>query len=49
IEEALIFDERITAVKDFEIHKIEDAFHVSFTVETDEGTLEIEEVIGEDV
>lgn len=49
IEEALIFDERITAVKDFEIEKIDDAFHVSFTVETDEGALEIEEVIGEDV
>ncbi|MFP7378180.1 DUF2634 domain-containing protein [Bacillus paralicheniformis] len=49
IEEAVIFDERITAVKDFEIKKIEGAFHVSFTVETDEGTLEIEEMIGEDV
>ncbi|MEC1262498.1 DUF2634 domain-containing protein [Bacillus swezeyi] len=49
IEEALIYDERIAAVSDFEIERHGDAFHVSFTVETDEGTLEIEEVIGEDV
>ena len=27
----------------------DDAFIVSFTVETDEGMLEIEEVLGEDV
>ncbi|MCY9399072.1 DUF2634 domain-containing protein [Bacillus haynesii] len=49
IEEALIYDDRISAVTDFEIERQGDAFHVSFSVETDEGTLEIEEVIGEDV
>ncbi|MCY7930656.1 DUF2634 domain-containing protein [Bacillus inaquosorum] len=49
IEEALVYDDRISAVTDFEIEKQGDAFHVSFVVETDEGTLEIEEVIGEDV
>ncbi|AKL84024.1 DUF2634 domain-containing protein [Bacillus atrophaeus] len=49
IEEALIYDDRISAVTDFEIEKKDDAFFVSFIVETDEGKLEIEEVIGEDV
>ncbi|KXZ12669.1 phage portal protein [Bacillus nakamurai] len=49
IEEALLYDDRISAVTDFEIEKQDDAFHVSFTVETDEGMLEIEEVMGEDV
>lgn len=49
IEEALLYDDRISAVTDFEIEKIDDSFHVSFTVETDEGMLEIEEVMGEDV
>lgn len=49
IEEALIYDDRIAAVTDFEIDKQGESFHVSFTVETDEGTLEIEEVLGEDV
>jgi hypothetical protein len=49
IEEALSYDERIAAVGDFEIEREGDAFYVSFIVETDEGTLEIEEVIGEDV
>lgn len=49
IEEALVYDDRISAVTDFEIEKQGDAFHVSFVVETDEGSLEIEEVIGEDV
>ncbi|WP_102422790.1 DUF2634 domain-containing protein [Bacillus amyloliquefaciens] len=49
IEEVLIYDDRISAVTDFEIDKQGESFHVSFTVETDEGTLEIEEVLGEDV
>ncbi|MCP6682771.1 DUF2634 domain-containing protein [Bacillus nakamurai] len=49
IEDALLYDDRISAVTDFEIEKQDDAFHVSFTVETDEGMLEIEEVMGEDV
>ncbi|MCY7787344.1 DUF2634 domain-containing protein [Bacillus spizizenii] len=49
IEEALIYDDRIAAVTDFEIDKQGESFRVSFTVETDEGTLEIEEVLGEDV
>ncbi|MEC3797008.1 DUF2634 domain-containing protein [Bacillus velezensis] len=49
IEEALIYDDRISSVTDFEIDKSGDRFIVSFVVETDEGTLEIEEVLGEDV
>ncbi|MGO0711560.1 DUF2634 domain-containing protein [Bacillus subtilis] len=49
IEEALIYDDRVSSVSDFEIEKQGDSFHVSFTVETDEGKLEIEEVFGEDV
>ncbi|MDX7984554.1 DUF2634 domain-containing protein [Bacillus velezensis] len=49
IEEALLYDDRILAVTNFEIEKKDDAFIVSFTVETDEGMLEIEEVLGEDV
>ncbi|MFX0110455.1 DUF2634 domain-containing protein [Bacillus pumilus] len=49
IEEALLVDERIESVQDFEITKEGAAFKVIFDVVTDEGTLEIEEVIGEDV
>ncbi|WEZ69615.1 DUF2634 domain-containing protein [Bacillus altitudinis] len=49
IEEALLVDERIESVQDFEITKEGAAFKVIFEVVTDEGTLEIEEVIGEDV
>ncbi|MCY8844355.1 DUF2634 domain-containing protein [Bacillus inaquosorum] len=49
IEEALIYDDRISVVTDFEIDKQGESFHVSFIVETDEGSLEIEEVLGEDV
>lgn len=49
IEEALIYDDRISAVTDFEIEKQGESFRVSFTVETDEGTLEIKEVLGENV
>ncbi|MFJ5671178.1 DUF2634 domain-containing protein [Bacillus safensis] len=49
IEEALLVDERIESVQDFEITKEGATFKVAFNVVTDEGTLEIEEVIGEDV
>ncbi|MCG8398098.1 DUF2634 domain-containing protein [Bacillus atrophaeus] len=49
VEEALIYDDRISSVTEFEIEKSGDRFLVSFIVETDEGTLEIEEVLGEDV
>ncbi len=49
IEEALLYDDRILAVTNFEIEKKDDAFIVSFTVEADEGMLEIEEVLGEHV
>ncbi|MFP7455114.1 DUF2634 domain-containing protein [Bacillus safensis] len=49
IEEALLVDERIESVQDIEITKEGAAFKVVFDVVTDEGTLEIEEVIGEDV
>ncbi|KYG33888.1 DUF2634 domain-containing protein [Alkalihalobacillus trypoxylicola] len=45
IEESLIYDERIISVQDFAIIKREDAFYVSFVVETDEGSIELEEVI----
>lgn len=49
IEEALIYDDRISSVTDFEIDKSGNRFIVSFIVETGEGTVEIEEVLGEDV
>ncbi|MCY9159946.1 DUF2634 domain-containing protein [Bacillus atrophaeus] len=49
VEEALIYDDRISSVTEFEIEKSGDRFLVSFIVETDEGTLEIEEVLGKDV
>lgn len=45
IEEALIYDERIDAVTNFTIEHVDDAFHVNFTVESNEGALEFEEVI----
>ncbi|UGW84575.1 DUF2634 domain-containing protein [Bacillus velezensis] len=35
IEEALIYDDRVSSVSDFEIEKQGDSFHISFTVETD--------------
>ncbi|PIK28422.1 DUF2634 domain-containing protein [Bacillus pumilus] len=47
IEEALLVDERIESVQDFEITKEGATFKVVFDVVTDEGTLEIEEVIGD--
>jgi hypothetical protein len=44
ITEALIYDERIEDVTDFNIEHIGDAFRVSFIVHSDEGLLEMEEV-----
>lgn len=46
IEEALVYDERIEDVTDININHVDDAFHVSFTVHSDEGILEVEEVFG---
>lgn len=46
IEEALIYDDRISEVTDFEIEQVGDSFHVKFTVVSDEGILEVEEVFG---
>ncbi|TPE70676.1 DUF2634 domain-containing protein [Halalkalibacterium halodurans] len=45
ITEALEYDERIAAVTDIEIEKQGDAFRVSFIVESEEGTLEMEEML----
>ncbi|MEN1969031.1 DUF2634 domain-containing protein [Lentibacillus sp. N15] len=45
ITEALIYDERIDDVTDFDIKQEFDAFRVSFAVHTVEGILEIEEVL----
>ncbi|WP_368653773.1 DUF2634 domain-containing protein [Ornithinibacillus sp. 4-3] len=45
IEEALIFDERIDSVSDFELKRIDDELHVKFTVTSIEGELNIEEVL----
>lgn len=46
IEEALIYDDRISEVTDFDIEQVDDAFHVKFTVHSEEGALEVEEVFG---
>lgn len=45
ITEALIYDERIADVTDFNIEHVGDSFHVDFTVHSSEGILEIEEVL----
>lgn len=45
IEEALIFDERVESVLDFVIEKNDDSYTVSFTVNSSEGVLNIQEVI----
>lgn len=45
ITEALIYDDRIDDVTDFDIKQTYDAFHVSFSVHSVEGILEIEEVL----
>lgn len=44
IEEAIIYDERITDVSDFVINKVDDELHVRFTVHSDDEAVEIEEV-----
>ncbi len=44
ITEAL-HDERIQSVDDFKIEHIADAFHIHFKVTTNEGIIEIEEVL----
>ncbi|MBC2369964.1 DUF2634 domain-containing protein [Listeria booriae] len=45
IEEALIYDERVESVSDFVIEKKDDSYAVSFTVNSSEGVLNIQEVI----
>ncbi|SFM29254.1 Protein of unknown function [Gracilibacillus orientalis] len=45
VEEALIYDERIDGVSDFELNQIDDELHIKFTVNSIEGELDIEEVI----
>nr|WP_213019772.1 DUF2634 domain-containing protein [Bacillus pumilus] len=49
LEEALIVDERIDHIEEIEITKENDSFHVKLAIVTDEGTLEIEEVMESDV
>ncbi|WP_309087221.1 DUF2634 domain-containing protein [Domibacillus sp.] len=45
VTEAIIYDERINKVHTFEIQHIDDAFHVSFIVDTAAGELGFEEVL----
>ncbi|WP_426004958.1 DUF2634 domain-containing protein [Bacillus sp. DWP3-1] len=49
LEEALIVDERIDHIEELEVTKQNDSFHVKLAIVTDEGTLEIEEVMESDV
>ncbi|MGG1862460.1 DUF2634 domain-containing protein [Bacillus safensis] len=49
LEEALLVDERIDHIKELEVTKQNDSFHVKLAIVTDEGTLEIEEVMEGDV
>ncbi|OBW49429.1 phage portal protein [Bacillus safensis] len=49
LEEALIVDERIDHIEELEVTKQNDSFHVKLAIVTDEGTLEIEEVMEGDV
>ncbi|WP_144556572.1 DUF2634 domain-containing protein [Bacillus pumilus] len=49
LEEALIVDERIDHIEEIEVTKENDSFHVKLAIATDEGTLEIEEVMESDV
>ncbi|PRS72379.1 DUF2634 domain-containing protein [Bacillus sp. NMTD17] len=49
LEEALIVDERIDHIEELEVTKQSDSFHVKLAIVTDEGTLEIEEVMESDV
>lgn len=49
LEEALIVDERIDHIEEIEVTKENDSFHVKLAIVTDEGALEIEEVMESDV
>ncbi|MFA3773380.1 DUF2634 domain-containing protein [Bacillus safensis] len=49
LEEALLVDERIDHIEELEVTKQNDSFHVKLAIVTDEGTLEIEEVMEGDV
>lgn len=49
LEEALLVDERIDHIEELEVTKQNDSFHVKLAIVTDEGTLEIEEVMAGDV
>ncbi|MEK4395220.1 DUF2634 domain-containing protein [Bacillus sp. FSL K6-2860] len=49
LEETLIVDERIDHIEELEVTKQNDSFHVKLAIVTDEGTLEIEEVMEGDV
>lgn len=46
ITEALIYDERIDSVTEFNVQIKNDGLYVNFKVNTAEGSLEMEEVIG---
>ncbi|AUJ25198.1 DUF2634 domain-containing protein [Virgibacillus dokdonensis] len=45
VEEALIYDERISSVGDFELKRIGEEIHVKFTVTSIDGEIEVEEVL----
>ncbi|HFL0606046.1 TPA: DUF2634 domain-containing protein [Listeria monocytogenes] len=45
ISEAIEYDDRIESVDNFIIEKVEDAYYISFDVTTNEGVLEVQEVI----
>ncbi|MBM0064923.1 DUF2634 domain-containing protein [Alkalicoccobacillus gibsonii] len=47
IEEALLYDERIEAISNMEVEKSGDSFFVSFTVESEEGLFDVQEVVGD--
>ncbi|WMT29939.1 DUF2634 domain-containing protein [Bacillus aerius] len=49
LEEALVVDERIDHIEEIEVTKQNDAFQVKLSIVTDEGALEIEEVMEGDV
>lgn len=44
ITDALIYDDRITEVSDFNIEHINDSFKINFVVHSNAGLLEVEEV-----
>ncbi|GLJ00775.1 phage portal protein [Bacillus pumilus] len=49
LEEALLVDERIDHIEELEVTKQNESFHVKLAIVTDEGTIEIEEVMEGDV